>query len=61
MPKNHRIPKPEKFLRFDGDHLFLKDSGGERDLGPILTKDGHLQRKWKLQAVDGKGEWVKIQ
>lgn len=50
----------EKFVRYDGEQLFLRRDGEVICLGIITTRKGGLTRAEKLQAVARKNEWIKI-
>jgi len=50
----------KRFVKYDGDCLWIRVDEIERNLGPIETRKGGLTQEEKLKAVKGKGEWVKI-
>ncbi len=49
-----------RFVKYDGEFLWLRVDGIERNLGRIFTKQGGLTREEKLKSVASRGEWVKI-
>ena len=50
----------ERYVKFDGEHLYLKVNNEIRKLGTILTRKGGLTREQKLKAVANTGEWIKL-